>query len=89
MSLRAFLLLLLLGLVATSAVAVVLARHHHREGFIALSALEKARDELNIEFGRLQIEQATWSETNRIEQIATGKLGMKFPEGAEVVVVTQ
>jgi cell division protein FtsL len=89
MSLRAFVLLLLLGLVATSAVAVVLARHQHREGFIALTRLEKSRDELNIEFGRLQIEQATWSETNRIEQIAGGKLGMKFPEGAEVVVVTQ
>ncbi|MCE2944303.1 MAG: cell division protein FtsL [Lysobacteraceae bacterium] len=87
MSLRAFLLLLLLGLVAASAVAVVLARHHHREAFIALSATERERDELNVEFGRLQIEQATWSETNRIEQIAAGKLGMKFPEGAEVVVV--
>jgi cell division protein FtsL len=87
MSLRAFVLLLLLGLVATSAIAVVLARHQHREAFIALSKAEKARDELNIEFGRLQIEQATWSETNRIEQIASAKLGMKFPEGAEVVVV--
>ena len=87
MSLRAFVLLLLLGLVATSAVAVVLARHQHRQGFIELSRLEKVRDELNIEFGRLQIEQATWSETNRIEQIASAKLGMKFPEGAEVVVV--
>lgn len=88
MSLRAFLLLMLLGLAATSAVAVVLARHAHREAFIELTRLEKARDELNIEFGRLQIEQATWSETNRIEQIASTKLGMKFPEGAEVVVVT-
>ena len=89
MSLRAFVLILLLGLVATSAVAVVLARHQHREGFIELSRLEKTRDELNIEFGRLQIEQATWSETNRIERIATAKLGMKFPEGAEIVVVAQ
>ncbi|HAI59793.1 MAG TPA: cell division protein FtsL [Xanthomonadaceae bacterium] len=85
---RAFLLLLLLGLVAASALAVVLARHEHRQAFIELTRLEKTRDELNIEFGRLQIEQAMWSETNRIEQIAAGKLGMKFPEGAEVVVVT-
>jgi len=87
MSLRAFVLLLLLGLVATSAIAVVLTRHQHREAFIALSKAENERDELNIEFGRLQIEQATWSETNRIEQIASTKLGMKFPEGSEVVVV--
>jgi cell division protein FtsL len=27
-----------------------------------LSKLERARDELNIEFGRLQLEQATWAE---------------------------
>ena len=66
---------------------MVLTRHQHREAFIALSKAEGERDELNIEFGRLQIEQATWSETNRIEQIATSKLGMKFPEGADVVVV--
>jgi len=89
MSLRAFVLILLLGLVAASAVAVVLARHQHRAGFIELSKLEKARDELNIEFGRLQIEQAMWAEANRIERIAVAKLGMKFPEGAEVVVVMQ
>ncbi len=89
MSLRDVVLLLLLGLVAVSAVAVVFARHQHREGFIELMRLEKQRDELNIAFGQLQIEQAMWAETNRIERIAVDKLGMKFPEGAEVVVVSQ
>jgi cell division protein FtsL len=78
--------LLLLGVVA-SAVGVVYSRHRHRQAFIALSALESARDELNIEFGRLQLEQATWAETNRIDQIARNQLGMKFPEGADVVVI--
>jgi cell division protein FtsL len=37
--------------------------------------------------GRLQIEQATWAETNRIEQIARTQLGMKFPESGDIVVV--
>lgn len=87
MSLRGFSLLLLLVLVVVTAMAVVLAHHHHRQAFIALIAAERERDALNVEFGRLQIEQATWSETNRIEQIAVEKLGMKFPEGNEVVVV--
>jgi cell division protein FtsL len=87
MSLRGFVLLLLLGLLASAAMAVVLTHHQHRQAFIALTAAERERDALNVEFGRLQIEQATWSETNRIEQIAIGKLGMKFPEGDEVVVV--
>lgn len=70
-----------------SAIGVVYARHEHRQLFVQLSALEKARDELNIDFGRLQLEQATWAESNRVDQIARTKLGMKFPEGAEIEVV--
>ncbi|NUS38793.1 MAG: cell division protein FtsL [Lysobacter sp.] len=70
-----------------SAIGVVFARHEHRQLFIQLTALEKARDELNIEFGRLQLEQATWAESNRIDQVAREKLGMKFPESNEIVVV--
>ena len=78
--------LLVLG-VMVSAVGVVYARHLHRQAYIDLSRLEHARDELNIEFGRLQLEQATWAETNRIEQVATTRLGMKFPEGSELAVL--
>ncbi|TWI14189.1 cell division protein FtsL [Lysobacter ruishenii] len=70
-----------------SALMVVQARHQHRRLFIQLSQLEKARDDLNIEFGRLQLEQATWAESNRIDQVARDRLGMKFPEGAETVVI--
>ncbi|HET7127103.1 MAG TPA: cell division protein FtsL [Lysobacter sp.] len=70
-----------------SAIGVVYARHEHRQLFVQLSGLEKARDELNIDFGRLQLEQATWAESNRVDQIARTKLGMKFPEGAEIEVV--
>lgn len=70
-----------------SAIGVVHARHRHRQLFVELSRLEKARDELNIEFGRLQLEQATWAESNRVDQIARSRLGMKFPETGEIVVV--
>ena len=70
-----------------SAIAVVFARHEHRQLFVALTKLEKSRDELNIEFGRLQLEQATWAESNRIDQVARLRLGMKFPETGDIVVV--
>ena len=46
-----------------------------------------ARGALNIEFGRLQLEQATWAESNRIDQVARTRLGMVFPETREIVVV--
>ena len=82
-------LLMAVLLVATvaSAIGVIYARHRHRLLFVELSRLERDRDELNIEFGRLQLEQATVAESNRIDQIARTRLGMKFPEAADVVVV--
>ena len=85
-----FLRLLLTALVVAnvvSALAVVQARHEHRQLFVQLNRLQATRDELNIEFGRLQLEQATWAESNRIDQVARDRLGMKFPEGAETVVI--
>ncbi|HYM85920.1 MAG TPA: cell division protein FtsL [Pseudoxanthomonas sp.] len=82
-----FLLVALILACIASAIGVVYARHRHRLLFVELSGLEKARDELNIEFGRLQLEQATVAESNRIDQIARLRLGMKFPEAGDVVVV--
>lgn len=87
MSLRVFVQVVLMALVVASGIGVVYARHLHRQAYIDLSSLERQRDELNIEFGRLQLEQATWSETNRIEQVATERLGMRFPEAGEMRVL--
>jgi cell division protein FtsL len=83
------LLVVLLAANVLSAIGVVFARHEHRQLFIALTKLERSRDELNIEFGRLQLEQATWAESNRIDQVARMRLGMKFPETSDIVVVRQ
>lgn len=77
----------LLAAVVITAIGVVHAQHAHRQAFVALSRLEKARDELNIEFGRLQLEQATLAESNRVERIARARLAMRTPEPAEIVVV--
>ena len=82
-----FLVAILIAACVASAIGVVYARHQHRLLFVELSRLEKARDELNIEFGRLQLEQATVAESNRIDQVARLRLGMKFPEVGDVVVV--
>ena len=86
MTARLLLVLLVVANVA-SAVGVVFARHEHRQLFTRLTRLEAARDELNIEFGRLQLEQATWAESNRIDQVARTRLGMAFPEARDIVVV--
>jgi cell division protein FtsL len=70
-----------------TAIGIAHARHRHRQLYIEITRLERARDELNIEFGRLQIEQATWAESNRIDQVARQRLGMRFPSTQEIVVV--
>ena len=86
MSRYVLLAVLVIANVAT-ALLVVRDRHEHRLAFIALNKLDKARDELNIEFGRLQLEQATWADNNRIDQIARGTLGMIAPQPAETLVI--
>jgi cell division protein FtsL len=78
--------ILLLAAVA-SAIGVVYARQQSRLAFVELTRLGNERDDLNFEFGRLQLEQATWAENNRIEQIARTKLGMVSPGAAETIVI--
>lgn len=77
---------LLLAVVA-SGIAVVWARHQDRAAFVQLSKLQNQRDALNVEFGRLEIEQATWATPSRIEQIARGQLGMISPPAASVEMI--
>lgn len=81
------LLVVLLVCTIASAIGVVFMRHRHRQLFVELAKLEHARDELNIEFGRLQLEQATLAQATRVDQEARGRLGMKFPEAADIVVI--
>ncbi len=86
MSLR-FLVGLLLALDIASAVGVVMARHRHRQAFVEINRLEKVRDELNVEFSRLQLEQATWAESTLIDRTARERLGMVLPQADQIVVV--
>ncbi len=87
MSFRNFIMALVIAAVLGSGIAVVYARQEHRQAYVLLTVLQRQRDEINIEFSRLQLEQATWAETNRIEQVAVERVGMVFPQGADVVVI--
>lgn len=70
-----------------TAVAEVQSRHQHRSLFVELVRAEKARDELEIEFKQLQLEQATYAESTLIDRVARERLGMVAPEANEIVVV--
>jgi cell division protein FtsL len=79
---------LLLAVVA-SAIAVVWARHRGRTAFVHLTQLQNQRDALNVEYGRLELEQATWAAPGRIEQIARSQLGMIDPAPGQVELIRQ
>jgi cell division protein FtsL len=79
----------LLSLVMASAVAVIYSKHQSRKLFVELQQLYKQIDVLNIEWGRLQLEQSAWSAHGRIERIARKRLNMKLPSADEVVYIKQ
>ncbi len=79
---------LLLAVVA-SAIAVVWARHQGRVAFVQLTQLQNQRDALNVDYGRLELEQATWAAPGRIEQIARGQLGMVDPAPDQTELIRQ
>ena len=77
----------LLCLVLLTALGVVWTRHESRVLFVQLTSLQNQRDDLNVEYGRLELEQATWAEPRRIDEEARTKLGMVAPAPADIQLV--
>jgi len=80
--------LVLVLLVLGGALGVVYTTHESRKLFVELQVLQRVRDELNIEWGRLLLEQSTLATPTRVENIARRKLGMKPPAPERIVIVT-
>ncbi len=70
-----------------SAIALIYTKHESRKLFVELERLSDERDELNIEWGQLQIEQSTWATHARIEQVATSELKLSRPATQEIYVI--
>ena len=70
-----------------SSMAMVYTKHESRKLFVELESLTHERDELNIEWGQLQIEQSTWATHARIEQVATDDLALVRPSATEIYVI--
>ncbi len=79
--------LLLTAVLVACALSVVSARHQARKFFVSLQSEQaKARD-LDIEWGRLQLEISTWLMHNRVEEVAKGRLHMSVPDPSRVYVL--
>lgn len=72
-----------------SAVQVIYARHKARATFVSLERLNAERDRLDMEWGRLQIEQSYWSSHAFVERVANAKMQMSLPQTKDVRIVRQ
>ena len=80
--------LLLLAVLVASALGLVSAQHQARKLYAERERAQALARELDVEYGRLQLEAGTWARHTRITQIATRKLGMRTPEPRRVRSVT-
>lgn len=78
---------ILLLLVMVSAIGVVYSVHLSRKTVAALSVLDKQQHAIDVEWGRLLIEQSAWGGYGRVEKIAAERLGMKMPEPNRIVML--
>ncbi len=81
-------LAIMMVVVLVSALGVVYIKHQSRKLFVELQSLQKNRDELNIEWGKLLLEMTTLATPTRVENIARNKLGMKAPLPESIIIVT-
>ena len=56
-----------------SAAAAVYLKHRSREMFVELERLDTRRDNLDIEWGQLQLEQSAWSTHAFVERVANAR----------------
>jgi cell division protein FtsL len=71
-----------------SAAAAIYCKHRSRALFIELEALNGRRDNLEIEWGQLQLEQSAWSTHAFVERVASTKLHMASPPPKEIEIVS-
>lgn len=70
-------------------VAVVVAKHDARQLFAELEALNREQDRLDVDWGRLRLEQSAFATHPRIEQIARERLELAAPMPDDVIVVAE
>ncbi len=80
-------LTILFAAVIMVSILVVQMRHESRQRFALLQVHQAERDTLNVEWGKLMLEEGAWSQHRRIETMARSRLNMSTPEAASIRVV--
>jgi cell division protein FtsL len=73
--------------VLITAFAVVYVKDLYRRMFIQYQNLQNQQTQIYTDWGKLLLEQTTWSTQSRVQEIAAQRLGMEVPQSNDVVLV--
>jgi cell division protein FtsL len=78
---------LLLVAVVMCGLSVVTSQHKARKLYIELQKEKDSAQQMEVEWGQLQLEQSTWATPARVEKVATQQLRMQLPKNGQVRIV--
>lgn len=75
---------ILLAAVLVCALSVVSSQHKARKLYIELQKEKELAQQMEVEWGQLQLEQSTWARPALVEKIAVQQLQMQLPMNGQV-----
>jgi len=75
--------LLLMALVVC-ALSVITSQHKARKMYIEFQKEKEHAQQMEVEWGQLQLEQSTWATPARIEKVAVQQLKMQLPKSEQI-----
>jgi cell division protein FtsL len=79
----------LLALAILCSLGVVASQHQARKLYAAMELEQQNTQQLDEEWGRLQIEQRTWAGHARVEKLARERLLMKQPVPGQILLLEE
>lgn len=80
-------LVVLVVLCMVSAISVVIVRHKNRVAFVEYQQSQSQSDQLQIEWGRLKLEYATWAAAHQLADEAQANFKMVAPAPEDIVTI--
>ena len=73
--------------IMVSALAIIYIKDLNRRLFIDYQNLQQINSERSVDYGRLLLEQGTWSTQGRIQSVAMNSLNMAIPSSSNIVML--
>ncbi len=75
--------------VVISGVWAIRTKHQARQLFVELESLNRERDRLQVDWGRLQLEESTVGAHSQVEAVVRERLSLDHPMPDEIIVVAE